>query len=66
VSALVFLLVALAVSAVGSSILWLRSRKPTSLQSSIDAFNREMRALRPEDESPARRRIGDRGTAGER
>jgi hypothetical protein len=44
----VFLLVAVALSVVGSLVLWLRFRQPTSLEHSVDAFSREMRALAPE------------------
>jgi hypothetical protein len=47
-NALVFLLVALLLSLLGSIVLWLRNRKPTSLHSSIDSFRREMNALSPE------------------
>ncbi len=46
-SPLAFLLVALVLSLGGSFVLWLRSRKPTSLRSSIDTFRREMDALSP-------------------
>ena len=47
-SNLLYLLVALGLSAVGSLILWLRTRRPRSLQSSIHEFQRELRALAPE------------------
>jgi hypothetical protein len=50
VSALIFLGVAVVVSLVGIAIMALRARQPTSLESGIDAFKREMRALEPEDE----------------
>jgi hypothetical protein len=50
VSALVFLGVALLVSLVGIAIMALRARQPTSLESGIDAFKREMNALSPEDD----------------
>ena len=49
-SALVFLGVAVAVSLIGIAIMALRARQPTSLESGIDAFKREMQALEPEDE----------------
>ena len=55
-SALVFLGVAVLVSLVGIAIMALRARQPTSLESGIDAFKREMSALSPEDDP--------RGTAG--
>jgi hypothetical protein len=54
-----FLLVALLLSLLGSTVLWLRSRKPTSLSSGIDSFRREMQALSPPrepDERDGRRR----------
>ena len=54
-SSLLFLLFAVAVSAVGSAILVLRQRKPTSLHSSIDDFRREMQALAPPDDRQSRR-----------
>jgi hypothetical protein len=47
VSGLVFLLVAVVGSLVGSTALWLRSHKPTSLDHGIHEFQREMRALAP-------------------
>jgi hypothetical protein len=50
VSALIFLGVALLVSLVGIAIMALRARQPTSLESGIDAFKREMSALSPEDD----------------
>jgi hypothetical protein len=46
-SALVFLLVAVVFSIVGSLALMLRHRKPHTSKSSIDAFRREMQALAP-------------------
>ena len=49
-SALVFLLIVLVVSAVGSLILWLQHRSPTGLESGIEAFKREMGALAPPDD----------------
>jgi hypothetical protein len=56
VSALLFLLFAVAVSAVGSAVLVLRQRKPTGLSNSIDAFRREMDALAPPDRPRQSRR----------
>jgi len=56
VSALVFLLFALVLAAIGSSVLVLRQRKPTGLRSSVDAFRAEMDALAPpEQRRPSRR-----------
>jgi hypothetical protein len=51
VSALVFLGVALLVSLIGIAIMALRARQPTSLESGIDAFKREMDALSPEQDA---------------
>jgi hypothetical protein len=45
---LVFLGGALVISAVGSVILWLLHRKPTSMEAGIDAFSRELQALAPQ------------------
>lgn len=50
-----FLLLALVISLVGSLLLWLRYRKPVSLESGIEDFSREMRALAPGGARPARR-----------
>ena len=55
-SALIFLGVALLVSLVGIAIMALRARQPTSLESGIDAFKREMAALSPDDDP--RRGVG--------
>jgi hypothetical protein len=49
-SALVFLLIVIVVSGIGSLVLWLRYRSPTGLDSGIEAFKREMGALAPPDE----------------
>lgn len=56
-SGAVFLLIAVVISVLGSLALWLRHSKPTSLESSVDNFTREMKALAPRDDpaSPARR-----------
>jgi hypothetical protein len=48
VSNLLYLLIALALSAVGSLILWYRHRKPRSMEAGIDEFTRELKALAPE------------------
>ena len=55
-SALLFLLGAVAVSAFGSAVVVLRQRKPTGLHGSIDAFRREMDALAPPPDSRQSRR----------
>jgi hypothetical protein len=51
VSGLVFLFMALVVSVLGSALLWARQRKPTSLDHGITEFQREMRALAPNEQS---------------
>jgi hypothetical protein len=56
VSALGFLLFALAVSAIGSAVLVLRQRKPTGVRSSVDAFRAEMDALAPPEQRRQSRR----------
>jgi hypothetical protein len=68
---LVFLVGAIALSVVGSVVLWLRHREPTSFMSSIDDFSREMTALsgeRPSGEpAPGRPSVGPlRPAAGRR
>jgi len=56
VNNLAFLLVAIAVSIVGSLFLWLRNRKPQAFMSSIDTFQREMGALARDPDAAPRRR----------
>ena len=51
---LMFLLIAVALSIGGSLILYLRHRDPTSLDHGVDEFQREMRALAPEQQPPPR------------
>ena len=56
-SNLLYLVVALGGSVVGSLVLWARHRKPTSMESGIDEFNRGLQALAPSgDKVPDRRR----------
>ena len=50
-----FLLVALAFSVLGSMVLWLRHRQPTSLDHGVDEFRKEMDALRPRRWNPPER-----------
>ena len=57
---LVYLLLALAGSVLGSLVLWLRNRKPTSVESGIAEFNRGLQALSPEGPMPASRWRGHR------
>ncbi|HKY66625.1 MAG TPA: hypothetical protein VJM49_09660 [Acidimicrobiales bacterium] len=55
-NAVAFLMIAVVISVVGSAVLYLRSRTPTSLEAGIDNFQREMQALAPRDEvAPPRR-----------
>lgn len=55
--ALLFLAMALVVSAVGCGVLWYQHRQPKTYDSGIQAFKREMDALRPpDDESGSGRR----------
>jgi hypothetical protein len=48
VSNLLYLVIALALSGLGSLILWYRHRRPRSMEAGIDEFERELRALAPE------------------
>ena len=47
-SNLLYVAVAVAVSVLGSLILWYYHRKPRSLEYGVDEFQRELRALAPE------------------
>jgi hypothetical protein len=47
VSGLAFLVRAVLLSAVGSLVLWLRERTPTSTEHAIESFSRQMAALSP-------------------
>jgi hypothetical protein len=54
-SAIVFLLLAVAIIVVGSIVVYLRQRTPSSLDSGIDSFKREMEALAVRDgDEPSR------------
>ena len=55
-SALLFLLFAVVLAALGSAILLLRQRKPTGVKSSVDAFRAEMDALAPPEQRRQSRR----------
>lgn len=51
VSNVVYLLVAVGVSAVGLLVLWLRNRPPASSpRSSVEEFHHTLRALAPDDD----------------
>jgi len=47
VNAVVFLILVVVISAVGSVVAYLRTRTPRSVESGIDDFRREMQALAP-------------------
>ena len=47
-SNLLYLIIAVALSLIGSLILWLRTRQPRSLESGIQQFSKGLRALAPE------------------
>lgn len=51
-TALAFLFVVVVVCAVGGLVLWIRHRQPTTLESGLDAFRREMEALAPPSDAP--------------
>lgn len=55
-NAVAFLMIAVVISVVGSAVLYLRNRAPSSLESGIDNFRREMQALAPRDEQMPQRR----------
>lgn len=46
-SNLIYLGLAAIFTAVGCTIIWLRQRKPTGVDTGIDAFRRELQALAP-------------------
>lgn len=48
-SPVVFLLIAVVIIGVGSAVLYVRNRTPSSLDAGIDNFQREMQALAPRD-----------------
>ena len=56
-TALLFLSIAVIVSVVGTTFLWIRNRKPTTWDSGIDDFAREMKALEPRDQPVTRREV---------
>ena len=47
-SNLLYLLLAVGLSVLGSLALWYRHRRPRRLEHGVDAFQRELRALAPE------------------
>jgi hypothetical protein len=61
VSPLTFLAIPLVIVTVGCLWLWARSRRPNTLDSGIDDFQREMRALSPDNDRYRARRSVERG-----
>jgi len=57
VTQLIFLGVAIVISLIGCGLLWLRHRKPRTMEAHMDAFSRELRALAPDDQRHERRRL---------
>jgi hypothetical protein len=51
-SNLAYLGIAVVISLVGCVILWLRTRRPQSMEHSMREFSRELDALAPTDGSP--------------
>ncbi|MCU0311041.1 MAG: hypothetical protein MUE36_08865 [Acidimicrobiales bacterium] len=47
-----FLLIVVVITVLGSLVLWLRHRKPTTFMSSVDEFQEEMRALGRDPQEP--------------
>ncbi len=56
---LLYLFVPVLIVAVVAGIGWVRNRQPTSLESGVDAFQREMQALSPDAAPSTRRRPAD-------
>ena len=59
-SALLFLLLVVVVSVVGTLVLWARSRPPSSPDASIDEFNAKLRALSGDEPPRSRSARGER------
>ena len=59
-SNLVYLGMAVVLSLVGCTVLWLRNRRPRSMEHSMKEFSKELGALAP-DHSPAPPRFRSRG-----
>jgi hypothetical protein len=53
---LAFLFIAVVVAGIGSLVLWMRNRGSTSVDSGVEEFQREMRALSPDKRDEDRRR----------
>lgn len=48
---LIYLVIAVVLSLVGSLILWLRTRQPKSMEAGIEQFAKGLRALAPDRET---------------
>ena len=57
-SNLIYLAMALVLSGIGWLIIWARHRQPTSVEHGIEEFNRELRALAPDQQQGRRDHIG--------
>ena len=65
-SNLLYLGIAIALSIVGIVLIWVRNRRPTSLESGIEDFQRELKALSPNArDDQSQRRPGNRPAARE-
>ena len=51
---LLYLVAVIVVSVIGGLVVFLRNRKPTSMEAGIDAVHRELKALAPERRGEAR------------
>ena len=56
---LLYLVAVVVVSVIGGLVIFLRNRKPTSVEAGIDAFHRELKALAPERRGDGGRAPGD-------
>jgi hypothetical protein len=65
-SNLAYLGSAVVISLVGCLLLWLRNRKPQSMEAHMEAFARELRALAPEPDGRQRRQQSTRDGRGRR
>ncbi|HVX19650.1 MAG TPA: hypothetical protein VHA73_16630 [Acidimicrobiales bacterium] len=62
-TALIFLAIPVVIIVLGGGWLWFRHHKPRSLESGVESFRREMRALSPEGDE-RKRRAGQRPGGG--
>ena len=56
---LVYLAAVIVASVIGGLVIFFRNRKPTSVESGIDAFHRELKALAPERRGDGGRSAAD-------